>query len=74
MKPIFFLLPILGAQIGRAQDGAIEAPFIFKKFDYFYLFASYDYYCRGAKSTYKMRVGRSKALTGPYISTRMTCR
>lgn len=74
MKPIFFLLLILGAQIGRAQDGAIEALFIFKKFDYFYLFASYDYCCRAEKSTYKMCVGRSKALTGSYISTRMTCR
>jgi len=50
-----------------AGNGAIEAPFIFKKFDYYYLFASYDYCCRGAKSTYKMRVGRSKALTGPYL-------
>lgn len=35
--------------------------------DYFYLFASYDYCCRGEKSTYKMRVGRSRALTGPYL-------
>ncbi|MGX5855272.1 family 43 glycosylhydrolase [Dyadobacter jiangsuensis] len=50
-----------------AGSGAIEAPFIFKKFDYFYLFASYDYCCRGAKSTYKMRIGRSKTLTGPYV-------
>ncbi|GGM75026.1 extracellular endo-alpha-(1-_5)-L-arabinanase 1 [Dyadobacter beijingensis] len=50
-----------------AGNGAIEAPFIFKKFDYFYLFASYDYCCRGEKSTYKMRVGRSKTLTGPYL-------
>jgi len=50
-----------------AGNGAIEAPFIFKKFDYFYLFASYDYCCRGAKSTYKMRVGRSQTLTGPYL-------
>lgn len=50
-----------------AGNGAIEAPFIFKKFDYFHLFASYDYCCRGAKSTYKMRVGRSKTLTGPYL-------
>lgn len=50
-----------------AGNGAIEAPFIFKKLDYFYLFASYDYCCRGEKSTYKMRVGRSKTLTGPYL-------
>ncbi|ACT95486.1 arabinan endo-1,5-alpha-L-arabinosidase [Dyadobacter fermentans] len=50
-----------------AGNGAIEAPFIFKKTDYYYLFASYDYCCRGEKSTYKMRVGRSKTLTGPYL-------
>ncbi|SDF16165.1 arabinan endo-1,5-alpha-L-arabinosidase [Dyadobacter soli] len=50
-----------------AGNGAIEAPFIFKKADYYYLFASYDYCCRGEKSTYKMRVGRSQSLTGPYL-------
>lgn len=50
-----------------AGNGAIEAPFIFRKNDYFYLFASYDYCCRGAKSTYKMRVGRSQTLSGPYL-------
>lgn len=46
-----------------AGNGAIKAPFIFKKNGYFYLFASYDYCCRGVTSTYKMRVGRSKSLT-----------
>ena len=50
-----------------AGNGAVEAPFIFRKNGYFYLFASYDYCCRGEKSTYKMRVGRSEALTGPYL-------
>jgi len=48
-------------------DGAIEAPFIFKKGAYYYLFTSFDYCCRGPQSTYKMVVGRSKALTGPYL-------
>ncbi|HEV7378223.1 MAG TPA: arabinan endo-1,5-alpha-L-arabinosidase [Dyadobacter sp.] len=50
-----------------AGKGAIEAPFIFKKDKYYYLFASYDYCCKGEKSTYKMRVGRSENLTGPYV-------
>lgn len=50
-----------------AGDNAIEAPFIFKKGDYYYLFASIDYCCRGEKSTYKMIVGRSKDLSGPYL-------
>lgn len=45
---------------------AIEAPFVFKKGNYFYLFASIDYCCKGPQSTYKMIVGRSKNVTGPY--------
>lgn len=48
-------------------DGAIEAPFIIKKDDYYYLFASYDLCCRGRRSTYNVRVGRSESITGPYV-------
>ena len=48
-------------------DGAIEGPFIFKHADYYYLFVSFDYCCRGPQSTYKMMVGRAKAVTGPYL-------
>ncbi len=48
-------------------DGAIEAPFIFKKDAYYYLFVSFDYCCRGVKSDYKIMVGRSENITGPYI-------
>jgi arabinan endo-1,5-alpha-L-arabinosidase len=50
-----------------AGEGAVEAPFIFKKNDYYYLFVSFDFCCRGAKSTYKVVVGRSKTITGPYF-------
>ncbi|TKB95229.1 arabinan endo-1,5-alpha-L-arabinosidase [Pedobacter cryophilus] len=50
-----------------AGGNAIEAPFIFKKGKYYYLFASIDYCCKGPKSTYKMIVGRAKQLTGPYL-------
>jgi len=50
-----------------AGGNAIEAPFIFKKNGYYYLFASIDYCCKGARSTYKMIVGRSKRVTGPYV-------
>ncbi|MVN91357.1 family 43 glycosylhydrolase [Mucilaginibacter aquatilis] len=55
---------------------AIEAPFIFKKDKYYYLFASIDYCCKGPKSTYKMIVGRAKKVTGPYrdqAGIRMDC-
>lgn len=50
-----------------AGGNAIEAPFIFKKGNYYYLFASIDYCCKGPKSTYKMIFGRSRKLAGPYL-------
>ena len=49
-----------------AGDAAIEAPFIYQHGKYFYLFVSFDYCCRGEKSTYKMMVGRSEKVMGPY--------
>ena len=48
-------------------DGAIEAPFIIRKDGYYYLFVSFDLCCRGERSTYNVRVGRSEKITGPYI-------
>ena len=48
-------------------DAALEAPFVFKKDGWYYLFLSWDYCCRGENSTYKVVVGRSKTVTGPYL-------
>lgn len=48
-------------------DGTIEAPFIFKRFQYFYLFVSLDYCCRGVNSNYNVVVGRSRNVEGPYV-------
>jgi arabinan endo-1,5-alpha-L-arabinosidase len=50
-----------------AGDAAIEAPFIYRHGKYYYLFVSFDYCCRGEKSTYKMMVGRSENVYGPYV-------
>ncbi|HEY6899363.1 MAG TPA: family 43 glycosylhydrolase, partial [Puia sp.] len=50
-----------------AGDAAIEAPFIFKRGKWYYLFVSWDYCCRAEKSTYKMAVGRSGRIEGPYL-------
>lgn len=50
-----------------AGGNAIEAPFIFKKGNYYYLFASIDYCCKGIRSSYKMIVGRAKQIPGPYL-------
>ena len=48
-------------------NGAVEAPFIVRHGDFYYLFVSYDLCCRGPKSTYKVVVGRADSVTGPYI-------
>ena len=37
------------------------------KDDYYYLFVSFDFCCRGISSTYKIMVGRSDKITGPYV-------
>ena len=50
-----------------AEDkDAIEAPFIVRHGEYWYLFVSFDLCCRGVDSTYKIMVGRSHNITGPY--------
>ena len=45
---------------------AIEAPFIVRHGGFYYLFVSFDLCCRGTKSSYRIMVGRSKKVTGPY--------
>ena len=51
----------------QSTQDAIEAPFIIRHDGYWYLFVSFDLCCRGAKSTYKIMVSRSRRITGPYI-------
>ena len=50
-----------------AGPNAIEAPFILKHDGWYYLFVSWDYCCQGAKSNYRVAVGRSKTVDGPYL-------
>jgi arabinan endo-1,5-alpha-L-arabinosidase len=56
-----------GLEATDPGDGAIEAPFIFHRNGFYYLFVSFDLCCRGPRSTYNVRVGRSDKITGPYI-------
>jgi arabinan endo-1,5-alpha-L-arabinosidase len=46
---------------------AIEGAFITYRNDYYYLFVSFDACCRGVDSTYKIMIGRSEQITGPYM-------
>ena len=55
-----------------AGNAAVEAPFIFRHNNYYYLFVSYDYCCRAEKSTYKVVVGRSSDPRGPYLDRNKT--
>jgi arabinan endo-1,5-alpha-L-arabinosidase len=50
------------------DNGAIEAPYLIYRSGYYYLFASIDFCCRGADSTYKTVVGRASKITGPYYN------
>ncbi len=53
--------------IASRGGGPIEAPYIYRHGGYYYLFVSFDYCCRGAASTYRVMVGRSTSITGPYV-------
>ena len=49
------------------ENDPIEASFVYESRGYWYLFVSFDYCCRGAGSDYKIAVGRSRNVTGPYV-------
>jgi arabinan endo-1,5-alpha-L-arabinosidase len=51
----------------RPSPDAEEASYIYPHDGYYYLFVSFDYCCRGVNSTYRIMVGRSAIITGPYV-------
>jgi arabinan endo-1,5-alpha-L-arabinosidase len=50
-----------------AYNESIEASYLCKHDDYYYLFVNWDGCCRGTNSSYNIRIGRSKTITGPYL-------
>lgn len=55
--------------IAAAPPGAndIEAPCLYRHGDEYFLFVNRGFCCRGAESTYEVRIGRSKNIIGPYL-------
>lgn len=50
-----------------AYNESIEAAYLCRNEDYYYLFLNWGTCCQGPKSTYNIRIGRSKTITGPYL-------
>jgi arabinan endo-1,5-alpha-L-arabinosidase len=50
-----------------AYNESIEASYLCKHDDYYYLFVNWGSCCQGPKSTYNIRIGRSTIITGPYL-------
>ena len=57
-----FILPV-----SLTGDAAIETSFIYKHDNLYYLFVSFNYCCEGEKSAYKIMIGRSEQVNGPYV-------
>jgi arabinan endo-1,5-alpha-L-arabinosidase len=50
-----------------AHKDMIEASYIYPHDGYYYLFVNWGQCCRGIRSTYNIRVGRSAEIDGPYL-------
>src|SRR5690606_4276877 len=66
LYPLAARTSIASAQ-GPNRPRPVEAPFIIRRGEYYYLFLSFDRCCAGENSTYNIRVGRSEEVTGPYL-------
>src|SRR5215469_9537168 len=50
-----------------AYNSSIEASYLYHHGNYYYLFVNWGKCCAGVYSTYNIRVGRSRSITGPYL-------
>lgn len=53
--------------LATRDNTAVEASYIIHRGDFYYLFESVDFCCKGVNSTYKIMVGRATDITGPYV-------
>jgi arabinan endo-1,5-alpha-L-arabinosidase len=68
------LNPATGLRLGEnspiyhlAWNHSIEASCLTRHGDFYYLFVNWGKCCLGTNSTYEVRLGRSKTITGPYL-------
>ncbi|WP_428534874.1 arabinan endo-1,5-alpha-L-arabinosidase [Propionicimonas sp.] len=68
-KPVAGATPVTVAARASADSpaNAIEAPYAIRHGDWYYLFVSFDACCQGVESTYRIAVGRSRQVTGPFV-------
>jgi len=66
MKP--FGVPQLLAH----RENGIEGPNVILRDGWYYLFVSIDRCCQGVDSNYKIAVGRSRSISGPYLDQKGT--
>lgn len=57
---------IAGRERG-AHPPSIEAPYVIRRDGHYYLFVSWGVTCQGKNSTYRVMVGRSEKVLGPYV-------
>lgn len=55
------------AEHPQSSANSIEASAVYYHQGYYYLFVNWDACCAGSKSTYNIRIGRSKSVTGSYV-------
>lgn len=58
---------IAGKESGGWDGSQYEGGYIIKKGEYYYYFGSAGTCCEGQNSTYRVMVGKSKSVQGPYI-------
>ena len=59
--------PALNDEGEPEDDLWVEAPFMVAHGEFVYLFVNWRECCNGAESTYEIRVGRARTVTGPFL-------
>jgi arabinan endo-1,5-alpha-L-arabinosidase len=62
--------PILVARNMGERGNPLEGAAICRREGYYYLFVSYGLAAQGVRSTYRVMVGRSKVVTGPFVDAK----